>query len=100
MKRGKGSQRKASVAVAAESVPVENPETGKSGKVCGYFKMEVLGKVDRHHVNSFIKRNTEGDIALFTEKNSVYVDIKDIVATHFTVVLGKEATNGTLRWVH
>ena len=100
LKRGKGSQRKASVAVAAESVPVENPETGKSGKVCGYFKMEVLGKVDRHHVNRFIKKNTEGDIALFTDKNTAYVDIKDIVATHFTVVSGKEATNDTLRWVH
>jgi hypothetical protein len=100
LKRGKGSQRKASVAVAAESVPVENPETGKSRKVCGYFKMEVLGKVDRHYVNRFIKKNTEGDIALFTDKNTAYVDIKDIVATHFTVVSGKEATNDTLRWVH
>ncbi len=100
LKRGKGSQRKVSVAVAAESVPVENPETGASGKVCGYFKMEVIGKVDRSHVNSFIKRNTEGDIALFTDKNPAYVDLEDIVDTHFTVVSGREATNDTLRWVH
>lgn len=100
LKRGKGSQRKASVAVAAESVPVENPETKRQGKVCGYFKMEVIDKVDREHVNGFIKKNTEGDIVLFTDKNTAYVDLKDIVSAHFTVISGKESTNDTLRWVH
>jgi hypothetical protein len=86
LKRGKGSQRKASLAVATEIVPVENPEMEKSGKVCEYFKMEVLGKVDRDHVKGFIKKNTRWDVALFTDKNTAYVDLKYIVDTHFTVV--------------
>lgn len=59
--------------------------------------MEVLGRVNRYHINRFIKKNTEGDIVLFTDKNTAQVDIKDIVATHFTVVSGKEATHDTLR---
>jgi hypothetical protein len=61
--------------------------------------MEVLGKVDKQHVHSFIKKNTKGDIVLFTYRSKAYVDIKDIVDTHFTVISGKEAINNTLRWV-
>jgi hypothetical protein len=100
LKRGKGSQRKVSVVGAAEFLPFENPETGASGKFCGYFKMEVIGKVDRSHVNRFLKRNTEVDIALFTYRKPAYVDLEDIVDTDFTVVSGREATNDTLRCVH
>lgn len=100
LKRGKGSQRKALVAVAAESFPLEDLNSGKSSRVCGYYKMEVLGKVDGEHVNQFIKKNADGDIVLFTDKNTAYVHIEDIVETHFTVVSGKDSTNDTLRWVH
>ena len=50
LKRGKGSQRKAEVGVSAESIPLEDLKTGKTSRFCGYFKMEVLGKVDGEHV--------------------------------------------------
>lgn len=100
LKRGKGSQRKAEVGVSAESIPLEDLDTGKTSRFCGYFKMEVLGKVDGNHIKQFIKKNTEGDIVLFTDKNTVYSQLEDIVETHFTVVSGKDSTNDTLRWVH
>ena len=100
LKRGKGSQRKALVAVAAESIPLEDLNSGESGRVCGYYKMEVLGKVDSEHVNQFIKKNADGDIVLFTDKNTAYAHLEDIVETHFTVVSGEDSTNDTLRWVH
>lgn len=100
LKRGKGSQRQAQVAVAAESTPLENPESGQGSKVCGYFKMEVLNKVDSENVNQFIKRNTDGDVVLFTDRNTAYVNLEKVVNTHFTVAAGKEETNDTLRWVH
>lgn len=47
-----------------------------------------------------IKKNSDGDIVLFTDKNTAYSHIEDIVETHFTVVSGKDATNDTLKWVH
>lgn len=100
LKRGKGSQRKALVGVSAESIPLEDPQTGQTGRFCGYYKMQVLGKVDGAHVGQFIKKNAEGDIVLFTDKNTAYTRIEDIVETHFTVVSGKDSTNDTLRWVH
>jgi hypothetical protein len=34
LKMGKGSQRQANVAVAAESTPLEDPITGKRDRVC------------------------------------------------------------------
>ncbi|MFT4681989.1 MAG: hypothetical protein ACI9YU_001842 [Flavobacteriales bacterium] len=42
LKRGKGSQRKKNVAMMAESVPLEDPETGKRSSQCRFFKMKVL----------------------------------------------------------
>lgn len=85
---------------AAESIPLENPESGQGSRVCGYFKMEVLAKAGSKNVNQFIKRNTDGDVVLFTDKNTAYVNLNKIVNTNFTVTSGKEETNNTLRWVH
>jgi hypothetical protein len=42
LRRGKGSQRKKKVAVMAESVPLEDPETGKRSSLCMFLKMKVL----------------------------------------------------------
>lgn len=62
--------------------------------------MEVLGKIDAEHVNKFIKKNADGDIVLFTDKNTAYVDISDIVDTHYVVISDKVSVNETLKWVH
>lgn len=86
--------------MAAESTPLENPESGQESKVCGYFKMEVLNNVDSENVNQFIKRNTDGEVVLFTDRNTAYVTLEKVVNTHFTVASRKEETNDTLRWVH
>jgi hypothetical protein len=96
-KKGKGSQRQASVGVAVESVPLEDLKTGKKSRACGYYKMEVLEKVDADHVNKFIKKNASRDVVLFTDKNSAYVDISD---THYMVISNKINVNETLKWVH
>ncbi|WP_268037071.1 IS1595 family transposase, partial [Algoriphagus sp. PAP.12] len=100
LKRGKGSQRQAKVAVAAESIPIEDSESGQQNRVCGYFKMEVLVKVDSENVNQFIKKNTDGEVVLFTDRNTAYANLEEVVNTHFTVVSSKKETNETLRWVH
>ncbi len=62
--------------------------------------MEVLGKVDAVHVNNFIKKIASGDIVLFTDKNTAYVDISDIVDTLYMVISNKENVNEILKWVH
>jgi hypothetical protein len=55
IKRGKGSQRQMNVAVAAESTPLEDLETGKKEKHCRYFKMKVLDGHTSDEVNEFIE---------------------------------------------
>lgn len=42
LKRGKGSQKQAIVAVASESTPLEDLESGKKSRHCGFFKMNIL----------------------------------------------------------
>ncbi|GHB37460.1 hypothetical protein GCM10008106_18350 [Mongoliitalea lutea] len=37
LKRGKGSQKQAIVAVASESTPLGDPNTGKRSRHCGFF---------------------------------------------------------------
>lgn len=81
-------------------MPLEDLETVKTSRFCGYFKMEVLGKVDGEHVKQFIKKNADGDIVLFTDNNTAYSQLENIVDTHFTVVSGKDSTNDTLKWMH
>lgn len=100
LKRGKGSQKQTAVAVAAESVPLENLDSGQRTKRCGYFKMRVMDKVDCESVNAFIRANTGGDVVLFTDKNTAYSKIEEVVATHLAVPSGKESVNDTLKWVH
>jgi hypothetical protein len=38
LKRGKGSQKQAIVAVASESTPLEDPESGKKGSPVAFSK--------------------------------------------------------------
>jgi hypothetical protein len=78
------------VGVSAESIPLEDLKTGKTNRFYGYFKMEVLGKVDGEHVKQFIKKNADGDIVLFTDNNTAYSQLEDVVDTHFTVISGKD----------
>ena len=59
-----------------------------------------MAKADSKHVNQLIKRNTDGDVVLFTDRNTAYVNLNKILNIHFTVTSGKEETNYTLRWVH
>lgn len=53
MKRGKGSQRRAIVAVASESTPLEDLTTCKRSRHCGFFKMKVLTDVTKETVEQF-----------------------------------------------
>ena len=66
----KGNQRQVLVGIVAESSPLENPESVKRNKNCGLYKMQVLAKADSENVNQFIRRNLDGDVVLFTDRNT------------------------------
>ena len=100
LKRGKGSQKQAIVAVASESTPLEDPLSGKKSSHCGFLKMKVLGDVTRESVEEFVKESIDSKAVLFTDKNAAYVNLEKMVEQHIKVKSSSESTNGALNWVH
>jgi len=100
LKRGKGSQKQQNVAVIAESVPLEDIETGKKSKQCRYFKMKVLNSHKADAINKCITENLDETTIVFSDKSKSYVDIASLIETHITEKSDKEVTATTLKWVH
>lgn len=100
LKRGKGSQKQAIVAVASESTPLEDPLSGKKGRHCGFFKLKVLGYVTRESVEGFVKESIDPKSVLFTDKNPAYLNLEKLVENHIKVKSSYESANGDLNWVH
>lgn len=100
LKRGKGSQKKKNVAVMAESVPLEDPETGKTSNQCRYFKMKVLNSHDSNEINNVAKDSFDERSIVFSDKSKSYVDLYKYVDIHVAEKSTKETTNKSLPWVH
>ena len=100
LKRGKGSQKQAIVAVASESTPLEDPLSVKKGRHCGFFKLKVLGDVTRESVEGFVKESIDPKSVLFTDKNPAYVNLEKMVENQIKVKSSYESTNEELNWVH
>lgn len=75
LKRGRGSQQQQNVAVAAESTPLEDLETGKKGKHCRYFKMKVLEGQSTEEINGFIGKNIAEESIVFTDKSTAILTL-------------------------
>ena len=100
LKRGKGSQRQANVAVMAESVPLEDPETGEIFKSCRFFKMEVLDTHKAETVDRTIKDSFSDSCIVFSDKSTSYLNISDFIEAHVVEKSSVETTCETLKWVH
>lgn len=99
-KRGRGAAGKKNVAVMAESVPLEDINTGKKSKQVRYFKAKVLDTHKSDDVDGNLKESLNDKTIVFTDKSTSYVDISDYVQMHITEKSTKESTVETLRWVH
>lgn len=100
LKRGKGSQKQQNVAVMAESIFLENIETGKKSKQCRYFKMKVLDSHEAKSINNTVQENIDEKAIVFSDKSTSYVDISNYIETHVMEKSDKQTTNSTLKWVH
>ena len=100
LKRDRGSQKQSNVAVMAESVTLEDPNTGKRSKQCRYFKMRVLDTHKKEEVNTLIGDNFQDTSIVFSDKSTSYVDIGDYVQVHITEKSSEQTTTTTLKWVH
>ena len=98
--RGRGAVGKANTLIMAESIPLEDLETGKMSKSCRYFKAKVLDSHLSEEVNHEVQQSIDNRSIVFADKSSSYVDIADFVELHVTEKSSKQATTETLRWVH
>ena len=100
LKRGRGSQKQTNVAVMAESVPLEDIETGEKSKQCRYFKMKVLANHLSEGINELVTENFDSKCIVFSDKSTSYVDISKYVEVHIMEKSSKETTVKSLPWVH
>jgi len=98
--RGRGAVGKANTLIMAESVPLEDIETGKESKSCRYFKAKVLNTHLSEEINQEVQQSIDNKSIIFTDKSTSYVDIADFVELHITEKSDKQTTKETLRWVH
>ncbi len=99
-KAGRGATGKQNVAVMAESIPLEDIETGKISNQVRYFKAKVLETHEAQEINKTLKKSLEDETIVFSDKSTSYVDISDFVELHISEKSTKETTKETLRWVH
>jgi len=100
LKRGRGSQRQTNVAVMAESVPLEDLETGEISKHCRYFKMKALETHKAKEINEVLTSSITLQSIVFTDKSTSYIDMADFMEVHVAEKSSKQTTVETLQWVH
>lgn len=84
----------------AESVPLEDPETGKTSNQCCYFKMKVLNGHDSNEIINVAEDNFDERLFVFNDKSKSYVDLYKYVDIHIAENSTKETASKSLPWVH
>jgi transposase-like protein len=100
LKRGKGSQKKSSVAVMAESSILEDPKTGELTKSCRYFKMKKIENLKAKTAEKLIKGLIEKDSVLQTDRSNTYADFEDFLEVHVQDISSSNEGKFNLKWVH
>lgn len=100
-KAGRGSKTKSNVMVMAESIILEDIETGKVDRQCRYFKAKVLDDHKAKSTDNTFKNAIDGEKTIvFTDKSTSYVNIADYVEIHLTEKSSEQTTKESLKWVH
>jgi hypothetical protein len=100
LKRGRGSQKQAKVAVMAESTVLEDPESGKLDKSCRYFKMKKIKNLKAKTAQTLIKEFIEKGSVLQTDKSTTFSDLSDCIDVHVREISGTDQGKFNLKWVH
>ena len=98
--RGRGAVGKQNVAITAESIPLEDLDTGKKSRHCRYFKAKVLETHKKEEVTEQLRQTIEETTIVFSDQSTSYVDIADYVELHITEKSDKNTTKETPQWVH
>lgn len=100
MKRGRGSQSKKNVSVMAESIPLEDLESGKESSHFRYAKMKVLNSHKAEEINKTATGSIENQAVIISDKSTSYEDFSALFDTHVSFKSDLKTTKTTLKWVH
>lgn len=100
LKRGRGSQRKTTVVVMAESKPIEG-EISKTGKPRrgGHLKMIVVDDLLSETIDSVVTQNINEDAIIDSDDSTSYTNVKNLVKEHRPKVISKNEIGKLLPWV-
>lgn len=99
-KRGRGAAGKSNAAIMAESVQLEDIDTGKKSSQCRYFKAKVLDTHKADEINGVVEKSFDEQSIVLTDDSTSYVDISDYIELHISEKSDEQLTKETLRWVH
>ena len=105
LKRGRGSQRKTSVLVMAESCLPKMPPAKmySTPKSVGHIKMQVIDDFKASAITGKIKQGTDGNADVTTDGFSSYASLEKngVASSHHAVVTDdKRSVGKVLPWVH
>lgn len=99
-KRGRGTQKKALVAVMAESTILEDFKTGGLTKSCRYFKMKKIDNLKSKTAEKLVKNFIDKSAMLQTDESTTYSNFKDFIDVHVSDVSSTQKGKFNLRWAH
>jgi transposase-like protein len=101
LKRGRGSQKKSTVLVMVESVPVEGAKTRKrKQQKVGHIRMLVIDDLKSNTIKDIVEVEIAEKSTIDTDSSNSYAKIKDIDVEHRPKIIPKEKVNKMLPWVH
>jgi hypothetical protein len=102
LKRGRGSQKKTTVLVMAESVPVEeeNKKPRNKPRKVNHIKMFVIDDLRAKTIDNQVVSNVEKTAVIDSDHSTSYTNLSKLIAEHRPKVIPKEMLGKALPWVH
>lgn len=100
LKRGRGRQKQAPVAVMAESTVLEDYMTGEKDKSCRPFKMVKITNLKAKTAEKLVKELIDKQAVLQTDESTAFANITDCIDTHVRYISSTKEGKFNLREVH
>lgn len=100
LKKGRGSQKQATVAVMAESSILEDLITGEKDKSCRYFKMVKIDNLKAKTAEKLIKGLIDKKAVLQTDESTAYANLEDCIDIHVSELSSTKEGKFNLKWAH
>jgi DNA-directed RNA polymerase subunit RPC12/RpoP len=102
LKRGKGSQKKMTVLIMAQSEEIEDEKQKKDrpNRKVSYIKMKVIQSVKSEQINQKVDESVEKESTIITDSDTSHLNLKEVVENVQLNVVNPKEAGKILPWVH